>query len=159
MNPKRQRMTLIAVVALGISFTAVAQVVLKKSISSAAAKKAIAACETLSQGKGWAQTIAVVDEAGNQMAFLKMDGAALNTIDFALGKARSALRIQAASSELLDRLGRGESQVLAWGLLPGRGGLPIKIDGQTIGAVGVSGSGSENDEACARAAVEAALGK
>ena len=159
MIQRHPRKFLMAVATLGLALGAGAQVVLKKSISSAAAKKAVAACETLSQSKGWTQTIAVVDEAGNQMAFLKMDGAALNTIDFALGKARSALRIQAPSSDLLDRLGRGESQVLAWGLLPGRGGLPIKIDGQTVGAVGVSGSGSDNDEACARVAVEAALSK
>jgi glc operon protein GlcG len=148
---------LAAALALGIALTASAQVVLKKSISSAAAKKAVAACEALAIAKGWTQTIVVVDEAGNQMAFLKMDGAALNTIDFALGKARSALRLQASSADLLERLGRGESQVLAWGLLPGRGGLPIKMEGTTIGAIGVSGSGSENDETCARAAVDAAL--
>jgi glc operon protein GlcG len=157
MKLKTHRVTLVIALLCGGALCASAQVVLKKSISSAAAKKAVAACEALSVNKGWTQTITVVDEAGNQMAFLKMDGAALNTIDFALGKARSALRLQASSADLLDRLGRGESQVLAWGLLPGRGGLPIKFDGQTIGAVGVSGSGSENDELCARAAVDAAL--
>jgi glc operon protein GlcG len=142
---------------LGASLAVHAQAVLKRSLASAAAKRAVAACEALALEKGWKETIAVLDEAGNQLAFLKMDGAALNTIDFALGKARTALRIDAPSTDLLDRLAKGQSQVLAWGLLPGKGGLPIRLAGETIGAIGVSGSGSDNDEICARAGLEAAV--
>jgi glc operon protein GlcG len=129
----------------------------KKSISSAAAKKAIAACEALAVKNGWHEVIQVVDEAGNEMAFLKMDGAGFNTIDFAQQKARTALRIQAQSTDLLDRIARGQTAVFTWGLLAGTGGIPIKLDGVTIGAVGVSGSGGPNDEACAKAAAEAAV--
>lgn len=144
--------------AVALAYPAVgAPYIEKKSISAAAAKKAIAACEAMAAQNGWTETIMVVDEADNEVAFLKMDGAGLNTIDFAKGKAHTALRIQAPSTDLLDRLSKGQTQVLNWGLLPSTGGLPIKIGNETIGAIGVSGSGGENDEACAKAAVEAAL--
>jgi uncharacterized protein GlcG (DUF336 family) len=147
----------IVLAAAALASGARAQAIEKKSLASAAAKRAVAACEAMASANHWTETIAVVDEAGDLLAFLKMDRAALNTIDFAMGKAKAALRVQAPSSDLIDRLNKGQTSVLNWGLLPSRGGFPIRLGAEVIGAIGVSGAGSAEDERCAQAGVEAAL--
>lgn len=127
-----------------------------RSISADAAKAAVVACEAYARKRGWAMTISVIDAAGEPIAFLRMDGAPLVTIDFANGKAKAAHRMGAPSDTLLDRLAKGENQVLSWGLLPSKGGLPILVDGETVGAVGASGMAQGRDTECTQAAVDAA---
>jgi uncharacterized protein GlcG (DUF336 family) len=110
---------------------------------------------------GVPECIAVVDSAGELLAFTRMDGARPGSIEIALTKARSAARRRRATA---DEAGgdvlNGVRMALAAQLnVTGvGGGLPIVVDGQTIGAVGVSSGTVDEDVAVARAGIAAFLG-
>lgn len=94
--------------------------------------------------------IAVVDRAGNLLAFARMDGASIVTIDVAIGKARTAAFLKAPSKAFEDMINSGQpSMATTPGLLPLQGGMPVVLGNEVIGAVGVSGSSGENDQAVA----------
>jgi glc operon protein GlcG len=108
-------------------------------------------------------TLCIVDESGNLLFLQKADGASLNTIQFAQRKARHAAFYRSPSKNGADSLKKGNTDVLAFpDFFPNQGGLPIQIDGQTIGAMSASGAKSEIDEAVAQAGITAlteSLGK
>lgn len=105
-------------------------------------------------------TICVGDESGNLLFPQKADGSGLNTIDYAQKKARHAAYYRSPSKNAADQLKGGNNFVLiSPKSFPNQGGLPIKVDGQTIGAIGVSGVASEVDEAIGKAAIDAILKK
>ena len=81
-------------------------------------------------------TICIVDESGNLLFLQKADGAGLNTIQFAQRKARYAALYGRPSKAAADQLKKGDLQILAFPeSFPNQGGLPIKIDGQTLGGI------------------------
>ena len=115
-----------------------------------------AAAEAESDKRGVHVTICIVDESGNLLFLEKEDGAKLNTVQFAQRKARHAAIYATPSKDAADSLKNGNLSLLASpDAFPNRGGLPIKVDGQTIGAVGVSGATSDVDEAISQAAIDA----
>ncbi len=103
------------------------------------------------QGKGAA--VAVVDPHGELVAFLRTDGCRLPSIQIAMNKAHTAAREQLESGELGRRSQEegfpmtnfGDLRYVTWG-----GGVPIVVDGHTVGAVGVSGLQEHEDVALAR---------
>ena len=105
---------------------------------------------------GYQVSVAVVDRAGQMIAFLRADGSAPHTAELARRKAYTARTFRRSSLEWAKRseepafVGqRSLTDVIALG-----GGLPINVGDDTIGGVGVSGApGQEKDEACARAAL------
>ena len=104
--------------------------------------------------------IAVVDAGGNLKAFARMDGAWLGSIDIAVKKAKTARYFDMPTGDIGELSQPGGPlymiEVSNDGLITFPGGLPIKgEDGTVIGAVGVSGSTVENDEAVATAGREA----
>jgi glc operon protein GlcG len=99
-----------------------------------------------------------VDETGNLLFLQKADGAGYNTIQFAQKKARHAALYRQPSKAAADRLKAGNLEVLAFPeAFPNQGGLPIKIDNATIGAIACSGAASEVDEAISQAAIDALM--
>jgi len=105
-------------------------------------------------------TICIVDESGNLLFFQKGDAASLNTIDFAQRKARHAAAYGAPSKNGQDAMQSGKTEVLAFpNFFPNQGGLPIQVDGKTIGGIAASGAKSEIDEAVAQAALDALFKK
>ncbi len=105
-------------------------------------------------------TICIVDESGTLLFLEKSDGAGINTVDFAQRKARHSAYFRSPSKAGADSLKSGNTSLLAVPqAFPMQGGVPIKVDGQTIGAIGVSGAASEVDEAIGMAAIEAVFGK
>jgi uncharacterized protein GlcG (DUF336 family) len=103
-------------------------------------------------------SIAVVEPTGEPVAFVRMTGAAYASGDVAVAKARTAARSGRESRVLGEALAGGRLWPLAIdGALPVEGGVPIVVDGRTIGAVGVSGASALQDGDIARAA-EAAAG-
>jgi glc operon protein GlcG len=103
-------------------------------------------------------TICVVDESGNLLFLQKADGASLNTIQFAQKKARHAAFYRKPSKDGADALKSGNMDVLAFPeYFPNQGGLPIQVDGQTLGGIAASGAKSEIDEAVAQAGIDALL--
>lgn len=124
-------------------------------LTAEAAHRAVFAAVAKARDLGVAVNACVVDAGGNQIAFLRGDGAFLPSGQIARDKAYTALGFATASGALYDALA-GEPPVLA-GILaqPGvaafAGGLPIRVAGTLVGGIGVSGASAEQDETCARA--------
>jgi uncharacterized protein GlcG (DUF336 family) len=127
----------------------------RKSISSAAALKAVDAAVAKGRERGAAIVAAVVDIGGDLMACLRADGAFSASVGIAKDKAYTAAVFGASTDELSNAL--KSNPVLHHGIAirPGvvlfGGGLPIVADGAVIGAVGVSGGSEEDDRECAKA--------
>jgi uncharacterized protein GlcG (DUF336 family) len=123
----------------------------------AAARAAVARAETL----GIRIHVSVVDRAGLALAYLRMNGAFLHSQGIAEDKAYTAASFGFATRDWLEVLGDNPRLKLG---LPERerlvvfgGGLPILVEGECIGGIGVSGGSEEQDEACARAALDAVM--
>src|SRR6266699_3188416 len=117
---------------------------MRKYLNLAALKTMAAAAETEAQKRNVQVTICIVDESGNLLFLQKADGAGLNTIQFAQKKARHAALYGRPSKTAADQLKAGSMQVLVFpDAFPNQGGVPIKVDGHTIGAVACSGAASE----------------
>jgi glc operon protein GlcG len=123
-------------------------------------KALVSVAETEAQKRGVHVTICVVDDSLNLLFLERLDGASLNTIVFAQKKARHAAFYHQPSKKAQDSLKAGNTALLAMPeAFPNQGGLPIKVDGDTIGAIGVSGAASEVDEAIGQAALDSVFGK
>jgi glc operon protein GlcG len=130
----------------------------KKYLDLAAIKKLVAGAEAEMQKRNVHVTICIVDESGNLLFLQKADGIGLNTIQFAQKKARHAAIYRRPSATAQEQLKSGNLAVLAYpDGFPNQGGLPIQVDGQTIGGIACSGAASEVDEAVSKAGIDALL--
>lgn len=130
----------------------------KKWLNLAAIKTLVQAAEAAALARDVQVTICVVDEGGHVLFLQKADGAGLNTIRIAQKKARYAALYRRPSLAAAEQLHGGNLQVLAFpDAFPNQGGLPILVDGHTIGAIACSGAPSEVDEQISRAAIDALL--
>jgi glc operon protein GlcG len=133
-----------------------AQFIEKKTISLATAKKMAASAETEAAKNGWNMVITVVDDGGNLVYTERMDGAQIASIQISQGKAHTALAFRRPTKDLQDAVTKGNTSVLKLDpVTPVQGGLPIAVDGKIIGAIGVSGAQSAQDEQCAQAGLNA----
>jgi uncharacterized protein GlcG (DUF336 family) len=124
-----------------------------KVISSAGARALVDACAAWAERNKQVVAIAVIDWGGNVIESHAMEGAAANAIDTALLKAKSALRWRRATSETNKIVRSGENLAPTFMRdFPQPGALPLMLDGQIIGAMGVSGADGEK---CAQAAIDA----
>ena len=111
------------------------------------------------RARGFRLAIAVVEPSGELVAFGRMDDVQYGSINVAQAKARSAARFRASSASAEERLAAGRIALLAIdGIVPVAGGVPILVDGKVVGAIGVSGASSAQDDEVARAAIAAVLG-
>jgi glc operon protein GlcG len=150
------KITVLALVLMNL--TSATDLPTRKFLNLAAIKTMVAAAESEAQKRNVHVTICIVDDSGNLLFLQKGDGAGLNTVQFAQKKARHSAMYKQPSKAAADQLKNGDLQVLAFpDAFPNQGGLPIQIDGQTIGAIGVSGAPSEVDEAIGHIAIEALL--
>ncbi len=130
----------------------------KKWLNLAAVKTMVAAAEAEAQKRGVHVTICIMDDSGNLLFLQKGDGASLNSVQFAQRKARYAALYGRPSKDAADQLKNGGLQVLVMpDAFPNQGGVPIKVDGKTLGGMACSGAASEVDEAVAQAGVDALL--
>lgn len=130
----------------------------KRWLNLNAIKTMAAAAEAEARKLGVEVTLCIVDEGGNLIFLQKADNVGLNTIQFAEKKARYAALYRRPSRIAAEQLGGGNLQVLVFpDGFPNQGGLPIQVDGHTIGAIAASGAASEIDEAIAQAAIDALL--
>jgi len=129
----------------------------KRSLTLEAARVALAASEAEALRNQWRVVIAVVDDGGHTLLLARLDGAQLSSIDTAAAKARAAVAWKRPTRLLEESVNNGRFAFLSisqgMGLL--QGGVPIEIDGQVLGAVGVSGVKASDDEAIALAGVNA----
>lgn len=132
----------------------------KSSISAESAGQIIAAAEAKAAEISTPMCIAVADEGGSLKAFSRMDGAALLAVQIAQDKAYTAVAFGMPTDQWYDFI--KDDPPLALGV-PGAvdrliifgGGYPIKVDGQVVGAVGVSGGHYTQDMAVAQAGLKA----
>lgn len=109
--------------------------------------------------RGFRLAVAVVEPSGELVAFGRMDDVQYGSIAVAQAKARSSARFRASSASAEERLAAGRMALLAIdGIVPVAGGVPIVVDGRVIGAIGVSGASSAQDDEVARAAIAAVFG-
>jgi glc operon protein GlcG len=132
----------------------------KKYLNLPAIKILVAAAEAKAKELRVDVTLCIVDESGNLLFFQKGDSASLNTIEFAQRKARHAAAYGSPSKNGQDAMKEGKNEVLAFpNYFPNQGGLPIQVDGRTIGGMSASGAKSEIDEAIVQAALDALFKK
>jgi uncharacterized protein GlcG (DUF336 family) len=131
---------------LAFAHGAQAQVADKKVLTLAGAQGIVAVALAAAKANQLRQSIAVVDDGGNLLAFVRMDDAQLAGVKMAQGKARTALMFQGPSKGFADRIAAGQVNVLALpDMLPADGGQPLIYAGKLVGAVGVSGASPAQD--------------
>ncbi len=142
------------------TFLSAADLPTKKFLNLPAIKTMVAAAEAEAQNRNVRVTICIVDDAANLLFLQRGDGTGLNTVEFAQRKARHAAFYRRPSKDSAEQLKNGNYQVLVFpNAFPNQGGLPIIVDGQTVGAIAASGAASEVDEAIAQAGIDALLKK
>lgn len=132
----------------------------KKYLTLEDAKKIATAAEVMAHQNNWAVCIAIVDDGGHMLWFQRLDGCAPSSVAIAQAKASSAAIRRRATKGDEDMVNNGRVSALS---MPGvtflEGGVPIVVDGETIGAVGVSGVKSSDDAAIAAAGIAALVDK
>ncbi|GLY19286.1 heme-binding protein [Kineosporia rhizophila] len=108
---------------------------------------------------GQPMNIAVVDDGGHLVAFVRMDGAIKASIDISTRKARTSIMMEMPTADLAQATQPGAElyglEHLSGGLVTFGGGIPVLREGQTVGAVGVSAGSVDQDVTVAQAAVAA----
>ncbi len=135
--------TIIAAV-IGLAASSQAQIVEKKSLDLEGAKKAIAAAvDYAKKNNAPGGVIAVVDEGGNLMALERLDGTFAMGATISVGKARTAVLFKKPTRFFEELINKGRTAMTAVeGFTPLIGGIPIMVDGQVVGGIGVSGAAS-----------------
>lgn len=100
-------------------------------------------------------SLAVVDASGDLLLFEQMQGARPVGISLSMGKARSAARFEASTETLETAANTGRPAAITAGQVEMQGGVPVRVGGQVVGAVGVSGFDKEKDVEIADSAAAA----
>jgi uncharacterized protein GlcG (DUF336 family) len=152
----RNTMALSILLAFAAATPARAQLADAKVLTHEAVRTMMQAATDHAVKNKWAVSIAIVDANGDLLAFRRLDGASLASIDISQGKARTAARVRRPTKALADAVAGGATVLLsAPGIIAMQGGVPIPHGGATLGAIGVSGVTSEQDEQVAAAGVAA----
>jgi len=164
---RRVRNSLVLAACLVIGCPAAMAAETKPALSLDMAKKMVAACEAKARQEGWKMNIAVVDDGANLIAFERMDGAYLGSVQVAQHKAMTSANFPFSTRQFSELAFGKEGKP---GVIPGianfpgivtfAGGLPIiTANIAQIGGIGVSGGTSDQDEQCAQAGMDAVKGE
>ena len=130
----------------------------KPCLTASDVEKALAACKAEAQKNNWNVAIAIVDDDGFLLSFERQEGVAGISAEVAIGKAHTAALTRRPSKFFEDRV----KERPAFANFPAgvliQGGLPIMARGECVGAIGVSGVQSHQDEQVAQAGVTAVVG-
>jgi uncharacterized protein GlcG (DUF336 family) len=129
-------------------------------VTLADARRVIAAAEKKSHDIGQPMNIAVADSGGNLVSHVRMDGAWLGSIDISIKKAFTARAFDIATKDLAQQSQSGKQFFGIHASNDGKvmifaGGIPLKLDGKVVGAIGVSGGTGDQDQAVAEAGAAA----
>lgn len=128
----------------------------KAVLSQSEVAQILQAARSEAQQQGWAVAIAVVDDGGHPLALERLDGCAPIGAYIATEKARSAAIGRRETKGYEDMVNGGRSAFLSAPLITSlEGGVPLLVDGQVVGAVGVSGVKAEQDAQVAKAGIAA----
>ena len=126
----------------------------KKVLTLADLKGMAEACEAHAKANGWNVSFAIVDDGAHLLYLVRMDGASPATAQTCIRKARSAALYRRETKTQEENIKAGRVSMLNMpDIMPLEGGVPIVIDNQVIGAVGVSGVQSAQDAEIARAGI------
>ena len=146
----KSKISIAALIVLSAAFFANAQTIDKKTLTIEGAKKVIAgAVAYAKKNNAPGGVIAVVDEGGNLMALERLDGTFAAGANISIGKARTAVLFKRPTKAFEDIIKNGRTAMVALPdayFTPLQGGVPITIDGQIVGGVGVSGAASAQQD-------------
>jgi len=118
------------------------------------AKQMMAAAETEAVRNGWDIVVAVLDDGAHLVGLHRMDGARPGNPEIAIQKARTSALTLRSSKVWEDWINDGRMSILGMPVLSVQGGLPIIVDGECLGSIGISGVTSAQDEQVARVAIQ-----
>lgn len=145
----------LAVCAAGSVLRAQDQVEHKAALTLALVKQIAAAAEQQGCKVKCGGVIAILDDSGELMYLQRVEGNQIGGSKLAIAKARTAFLYRRSTKSFQDRIAKGDSFLLGFPeMLPAAGGIPLIINGQLVGAIGVSG-GPGGDEVVAQAGVDA----
>jgi glc operon protein GlcG len=127
----------------------------RPTLTAADVQKMVAACKSEATKNKWSVSIAVVDDAGFLLYLERLDGAGPVTAEVATEKAVTAARTRRPSKFWEDRIKERPSFMKFPGVLPLQGGVPVMYQNECVGAIGVSGVQSHEDEQIANAGAAA----
>ena len=125
------------------------------TLDQAGAQTVLHAAQEHAQQRNAPSAIAVVDPAGDLLAFQRMDGVRPASAELAIAKARTAARLQRPTAEIEDNINQGRTAFVTADIMALRGGMPIRANGKIVGAVGVAGLNKDTDTAIANTAAAA----
>lgn len=129
----------------------------KPILTTETARRMLDASLAAARTEGIAISVAVVDDGGYAICLQRADNAGLMTPRVATDKARTAALMRAPSRLLADRVSTEPALLRLTEYLPMAGGVPLLVDGQCAGAIGVSGGTADQDERVAAAGIAAAF--
>ncbi len=133
---------------------ALPQLASKKALTLDAVKAMAAAAEAHAKKNNWRVAIAVVDDGGHLLYFARMDGVHAGAVQAAQRKAESAAIYRRPGKAFADRVASEPQVVMLPRAFPFEGGFPILVEGEVIGAIGISGATSAQDAEIAQAALD-----
>jgi len=131
----------------------------KKVLSLDVAKQVAAAAEKHARENQWNVCIAIVDDGGHLVYFQRIDGTQTGSVLVSQRKAQTAIAFKRPTKVFEEGVAGGRTALVALpGAVPLEGGIPLTVDGQMIGAIGVSGVTAQQDGMIAQAGVDALPG-
>ena len=143
----------VAMLATVFCFSVGAQTINVATLDQGGAQTILQAAKESAQQRNAPSAIAVVDPAGDLLAFQRMDGVRPASAELAIEKARTAARLQRPTAEIEDSINQGRTAFVTAGIAALRGGVPIRVNGKVVGAIGVAGLSKETDAAIANSSV------
>ena len=145
----------VGIVATAFCASVTAQTISIMTLDQAGAQTVLHAARESAQRRNAPSAIAVVDPAGDLLAFQRMDGVRPASADLAIAKARTAARLQRPTAEIEDNVNQGRTAFVTADIMALRGGMPIRANGKIVGAVGIAGLNKDTDTAIANTAAAA----
>jgi uncharacterized protein GlcG (DUF336 family) len=128
----------------------------KKVLPLEVAKQVASAAEKHARENKWNVCIAIVDDGGHLIYFQRMDGTQTGSVVVSQRKAQTAIDFKRPSKVFEEGVAGGRTVLVALpGAVPLEGGLPLSVDGEMIGAIGVSGVTAQQDGMIAQAGADA----
>jgi glc operon protein GlcG len=121
------------------------------------AKKVVALALAEARKNNWTMAAAIVDAGGNLVYFEKMDNTLIGSVNISIEKARSAVLFKRPTKAFEDALASGGGGLIVLGVHGAvvlEGGIPLLIDDNIVGAIGISGESPQQDGQCAKVAAD-----
>ena len=144
-----------ALFACSFSTLSAAELTTKKALNLEVAKAMAAAGEAHARANNWNVIITILDDGGNMIYMQRMDGVQIGSIAVSHRKAQSAINFKRPTKVFADGIAANPGYAMLPGAIANEGGLPITVDGEVIGSIGVSGVTAQQDGMIAQAAIDA----